>query len=137
MNQTRKIELIKQHLELSISNDVSESWSNVDCRIYSEQTADGYDLHVVTNQPDHPIICEDCYQYEHDLADAFEDQVRWGDKTFYICEYLHEDAYIDDKLEQMFDEAVEDIIENDDLNITLQEINLLKEEYGITEEVED
>ena len=32
---------------------------------------------------------------------------------------------------------VEDIIEDDELDITLEEINYLKEEYGITEEVKD
>ena len=37
----------------------------------------------------------------------------------------------------MFTDYVEDIIEDDDLDITIEEINFLKEEYGITEEVED
>ena len=38
---------------------------------------------------------------------------------------------------EMFQEYVEDIIENDELDITLEEINYLKEEYGLTEEVEN
>ena len=37
---------------------------------------------------------------------------------------------------EVFNEFVEEIIENDELDITLEEINYLKEEYGITEEVE-
>ena len=37
----------------------------------------------------------------------------------------------------MFVENVEDIIENEDISITLKEINQLKEEYGIEDEEEE
>ena len=43
---------------------------------------------------------------------------------------------MEDMLIELFVDHVEDIIENDDLDITLEEINYLKEEYGITEEIE-
>ena len=39
--ESRMIELVKNHLEISISQDVSD-FDNVDCHIYSESTADGY-----------------------------------------------------------------------------------------------
>jgi len=133
----RQIELVKNHLGLSISTSLDD-WSNVDCRVYSETTADGYDLYVVTQQKDHsPIICEDCYQYDHDIANAVREEIRYGAETFYIDCDIYNDCYIDDMLLEMFNEYVEDIIEDDELDITLQEINYLKEEYGITEEVED
>ena len=44
---------------------------------------------------------------------------------------------MDDKLVEMFVENVEDIIENEDISITLKEINQLKEEYGIEDEEEE
>tara|TARA_R100000353_G_scaffold2293_1_gene3407 strand:+ start:1323 stop:1745 length:423 start_codon:yes stop_codon:yes gene_type:complete len=135
MQEDRQIELVKNHLGLSISQNIDD-WSNVDCRVYNESSADGYDLWVVTNQPNHPIICEDVYYYDHDIADAVREQIRYGDETFYIDECIYEDCYIDDMLIEVFHEFVEEIIENDELDITLQEINYLKEEYGITEEVE-
>jgi len=131
----RLIELVKNHVGISISTDLAD-WSNVDCRVYNEQTADGYDLYVVTQQKDHPIICEDCYQYDHDLADAVREQMRYGDETFYIDLDLYNECYMEDMLIELFVDHVEDIIENEDLDITLEEINYLKEEYGITEEVE-
>ena len=134
--QERLVELIKDHIGISVSHDLYD-WSNVDCRVYSECTADGYDLYVVTQQKDHPIICEDCYQYDHDLADAVREEIRYGAATFYIDLDLYNDCYMEDMFVEMFTECVEDIIEDDTLNITLQEINQLKEEYGITEEVED
>ena len=78
MKDERMVELVKNHIDITISHDLSD-WSNVDCRVYSETTADGYDLFVVTQNLDHPIICEDCYQYDHDLADALPWWVPGGD----------------------------------------------------------
>ncbi len=136
MLEARVVELVKKHLGLSISTNIND-FDNVDCLIYNESTADGYDVYICTNDSRHPSICEDVYYYDNDLANAFEDQVRWGDQTFYIDDYVYGDAYIEDKLLEMFAEKVEDIIENDDLDITLEEINYLKEEHGLGEETEE
>ncbi len=136
MPEERMIELVKNHLEISISQDVSD-FDNVDCHIYSESTADGYDVYMCTNNPSQPSICEDVYYYEHDLADAFQEQVRYGDKTFYVCDSIYEDCYFDDTLVEMFAENVEDIVENDELDITIEEINYLKKEYELEDEEAD
>ena len=138
--EERMIKLYKDYMDISISTNVND-FDNVDCKIYSESSADGYDLYVCTNDSKYPSICEDVYYYDHGLADAFEQQIRYGDRTFYICEYIYEDCYFDDKLVELFAENVEDIVADaeegsTDLNITLKEINLLKEEYGLAEEVE-
>ena len=136
MLDERMIELLKNHLELEISQNIND-FDNVDCMIYNESTADGYDVWVVTNNSRQVSICEDVHYYASDLANSFEEQVRWGDKTFYIDEYVFEEAYIEDKLIEMFSENVEDIVENDELDITLEEIDYLKEEYGFGEETEE
>ena len=128
-----KINLIKKHLSFSISTEISD-WSNVDCRVYNESTADGYDLWVVTNQPNHPSICEDVYYYDHDVADAVREQIRYGDESFYIDECIYEDCYIDDMLEELFVEYIKDIVKNDELDLTTEELESLKEEYGIEDE---
>ena len=133
MLEERMIELIKNHLEISISTDVSD-FDNVDCHIYSESTADGYDVYMCTNNPSQPSICEDVYYYDHDLAEAFKNQIDYNDKTFYICDSIYEDCYFDDTLLELFSEHVEDIIENDELDITLEEINYLKKEYELEDE---
>jgi hypothetical protein len=130
--EERMIELVKNHLEISISEDVAD-FDNVDCHIYSESTADGYDVYMCTNNPNQPSICEDVYYYEHDLAEAFANQIGYGDKTFYICDSIYEDCYFDDTLVEMFVEHIEDIVENDELDITIEEINYLKNEYEIEE----
>jgi len=136
MLDERMIELVKNHLGLEISQNFND-FDNVDCMIYNESSADGYDLWVVTNDSRHVSICENVYYYANDLANAFEEQVRWGDQTFYIDEYVFEEAYIEDKLIEMFSEKVEDIIVNEELDITLEEIDYLKEEYGFGEETEE
>lgn len=138
LEEARLIELVKQHLELSISTDLND-WSNVDCNVYNDQTADGYDLWVVTNQPNAPIICEDVYYYNHDVADAVREQIRYGDTTFYIDECVYEDCYIDDMFLNMFADYAEDIISEaesgeSDINITMKELQILKEEYDLEEE---
>ena len=138
LEEARLIELVKQHLELNISTDISD-WSNVDCKVYNESTADGYDLWVVTNEPNTPIICEDVYYYDHDVADAVREQIRYGDTTFYIDECVYEDCYIDDMLLNMFADYAEDIISEaesgeSNINITMKELQILKEEYDLEEE---
>ena len=138
LEEARLIELVKQHLELNISTDLSD-WSNVDCRVYNEQTADGYDLWVVTNQKDHPVICEDVYYYDHDVADAVREQIRYGDTTFYIDECVYEDCYMNDMFLNMFADYAEDIISEaesgeSDIDITMKELQILKEEYDLEEE---
>ena len=136
MLDERMVELAKNHFGLEISQNIND-FDNVDCMIYNESTADGYDVWIVTNDSRHVSVCEDVYYYNNDLANAFEEQVRWGDKTFYIDEYAYDDAYIEDKLIEMFSENAEDIIVNDELDITLEEIEYLKQEYGIGEETEE
>jgi len=134
--EERMIELVKNHLDISISTDISD-FDNVDCHIYSESTADGYDVYICTNDTRQPSICEDVYYYDNDLPDRFRDQIRWGDRTFYICDSIYEDCYFDDALLEAFSEYVEDIIENDELDITLEEIEYLKKEYEIKNEEAD
>ena len=62
------------------------------------------------------------------------EQIRYGDRTFYIDDGIYEDCYIEDKLIELFAENVEDIIEDEELDITLEEIAYLKEEYELEDE---
>ena len=133
MPEERMVQLVIKHLPLSISHDVSD-FDNVDCHLYNESTADGYDVYVCTNNTRHVNICEDVYYYDHDLANAFEEQIRWGDSTFYIDKDVYDDCYLEDKLVELFVDNVEDIVENDELDLTLEEIAYLKEEYELVEE---
>ena len=131
--EERLIELVKNYYDLDISHNV-EDFENVDCTIYEESTADGYSVYVVTNNTRSVSVCEEVYYYDHDLADQFTEQIRYGDRTFYVDGDIYDDCYMDDKLLELFADNVEDIIENDELNLTLGEINYLKQEYDLNEE---
>ena len=137
MENERKAELVKEFYELDISHDVND-FDNVDCTVYNESSADGYDLFVITNDTKRVSICEDVYYYDHDLALRFNEHVRWGDKTFYIEKYLYDECYFEDHIaNEMFDDLVNGndfsyFLEKADL--TPKELEYLKEEYGIEDE---
>ena len=131
--EERLIELVKNYYDLDISHEIND-FENVDCAIYEESTADGYSVYIVTNNTRNISVCEEVYYYDHDLADAFEEQVRYGDQCFYIDACIYDDSYFDDKLVSMFVDRVEEIIEELKADITEEELKSLKEEYGIEDE---
>jgi hypothetical protein len=137
MEDERKIELVKEFYDLNITHNVN-NFENVDCTIYNESSADGYDLFVITNNPNHVNICEDVFYYDHDLTQRFNDHIRWGDETFYIDECIYEDCYFED---YMANEMFDDLINGNNFNgflqmgiVTEEELDYLKEEYGIEDE---
>ena len=130
----RAVDLVKKYMELDFSTNYSD-FDNVDCNVYNESTADGYDVYVVTNNTRSVSICEDVYYYDHDIQTAVREQIRYGDKTFFIDEDLYEDAYIDDMLCELFADYVEDILlEAEELGITDDEVKHLKVFYDLNEE---
>jgi len=133
MPDERMIELVKNHLDISISTDISD-FENVDCTIYNESTADGYDVFVITNDTRNVNVCENVFYYDHDIANQFREQIRYGDTTFYIDEDIYNDCYIDDQLIELFVEYVDGIMQNEELDLTLGEIKYLNEEYELEDE---
>jgi len=134
--EERLIELVKNYYDIDISHEIND-FENTDCAIYEDSSADGYSLYIVANNTRHISICEDVYYYDHRLADAFEEQIRYGSQCFYIDASIYDDSYFDDKLVSMFVDRVEDIIEELKTDITEEELKYLKEEYGIEDEEEE
>lgn len=137
MENERKIELVKEFYDLDISHDIND-FDNVDCNIYSESTADGYDVYIITNNTRYPAIREDVYYYNHDLAEIFNEHIRWGDRTFYIESYIYDECYFEGFIAT---DVFDDLINGRDFNsfmqmgiITEEELEYLKEEYGIEDE---
>ena len=134
MDDERRVELVKEFYDLDLTHDISD-FENVDCNIYSEGTSDGYEVFIVTNNPNHISVCEDIHYYDHNLTERFNEHVRWGDRTFYIEEYLYEDCYFEDYIAN---EMFNDLINGRDFNsfmemgiATEEELEYIKEEYGI------
>ena len=93
--EERLIELVKNYYDIDISHEIND-FENTDCAIYEDSSADGYSLYIVANNTRHISICEDVYYYDHGLADAFEEQIRYGSQTFYIDASIYDDSYFDD-----------------------------------------
>ena len=137
MDDERRVELVKEFYDLDITHDIS-NFENVDCNIYSECTNDGYEVYIVTNNHNHVSVNEDVHYYDHNLTEKFNDHVRWGDRTFYICESIYEDCYFEDYIaNDMFNDLVNGNSFNnflEEADITPRELEYLKEEYGIEDE---
>ena len=89
--------------------EISEDWDdNADFFIYSESTADGYEVYIATNNAGSPSINEDVYYYDSDLAGALEDALIDGARIY--VDYLQDD-YVKEAAESAYDYLYERLIE--------------------------
>lgn len=89
--------------------EISEDWNDdADFFIYSESTADGYEVYIATNNPGTPSINEDVYYYDSDLASALENALIDGARIY--VDYLQDD-YVHGAAESAYDYLYERLIE--------------------------
>ena len=89
--------------------EISDDWDdNADFFIYSETTADGYEVYIATNSPNTPSINEDVYYYDSDLAGSLEDALIDGARIY--VDYLQDD-YVHEAAESAYDYLYERLIE--------------------------
>ena len=107
--------------------EISEDWDdNADFFIYSETTADGYEVYIATNSPSTPSINEDVYYYDSDLASSLEDALIDGARIY--VDYLQDD-YVHEAAESAYDYLYERLIEE-------TENELINEGYEYENETE-
>lgn len=123
--------IVLQHLECELKSEMND-FDTCDVHCYSESTADGYDVYVLKYTQDEVNVCENIYYYDHDLASHIMEHITDPYVTsFYIDEYLAEDVYLDDALEEYFTDNVEEIVEHNPELFTDKELKFLIDEYGI------
>jgi hypothetical protein len=90
--------------------EIGEDWNdNADFFIYSETTADGYEVWIATNNLNSPSINEDVYYYDNDLGEKLEDALIDGARIYVDdlqSDYVHygsEQAY-----EYLYDELLKE-----------------------------
>ena len=89
--------------------EISEDWNdNADFFIYSETTADGYEVYIATNSPSTPSINEDVYYYDSDLASSLEDALIDGARIY--VDYLQDD-YVHEAAESAYDYLYDQLLE--------------------------
>ena len=133
------IKVVKEHFNFTINED---AYHNYDVAAYTESTADGYEVYVVTNDMNSISIAEDVYYYESDVPQALIDNIigsGGSDIVVYADQYFLDEIYFDDALADLFVENIDDILaeaEEEGYSLTVSELAWLKYEYA-TEETEE
>ena len=132
------IKVVKEHFNFTIDDN---AYLNYDIAAYTESTADGYEVYVVTNDMQSININEDVYYYESDVSQALIDEIigyGGGDTVVYADQYFLDEIYFDDALADLFVENIDDILaeaEEEGYSLTKAELAWLKHEYA--EETEE
>lgn len=136
MTESKKIEMIKTHLNINITHDANQ-WDRVYLKVYTETTTDGYEVFVVTTS-ETPSITEDVHYYDSDVADSIMEQVEEyvenafapGEMLIYIDEDMYDDIDMNESLMNYLENNVSDIIKNkEELSLTDDEVTYLEETY--------
>ena len=137
-SQETIIKVVKEHFNFTIDDS---AYNNYDIAAYTESTADGYEVYVVTNDMNSVNISEDVYYYDSLVVQALIDQIiSYGgnDTVVYADQYLLDDIYFDDALADLFVENIDDILaeaEEEGYSLSVAELAWLKHEYA--EETEE
>jgi hypothetical protein len=111
-----------------LNTEIVDQFDKGDFKVYTESTADGYEVYVATHDDKNVDINEDVYYYDSDLADVIMEQLE-EHYSVYIDEYLYDDIYLDDAFEEYFNENVEDIVNDIPDSFTEGELAFVKREY--------
>ena len=127
--------IVLDYLDTKMYHDMND-WDKADVKAYTESTADGYELFIVTMDDQNPSINEDVHYYDSDVAEQVMENLEQG-YSVYIDEYLYDDIYLDDSFEEYFSSNVEDIVDANPDSFTKEELEFVKLEYGLDEETEE
>ena len=127
--------IVLDYLDTIMYHDMND-WDKADVKAYTESTADGYELFIVTMDDQNPSINEDVHYYDSDVAEQVMEHLDQG-YSVYIDEYLYDDIYLDDSFEEYFSSNVENIVDANPDSFTKEELKFVKSEYGVDEEEED
>ena len=124
--------IVLDYLDTIMYHDMND-WEKADVKAYTESTADGYELFIVTFNDQNPSINEDVHYYDSDVAEQVMEHLERG-YSVYIDEYLYDDVYLDDSFKEYFSSNVEDIVDANPDSFTKEELEFVKLEYGLDEE---
>jgi len=127
--------IVLDYLDTIMYHDMN-GWEKADVKAYTESTADGYELFIVTFDDQNLSINEDVHYYDSDVAEQVMEHLEQG-YSVYIDEYLYDDVYLDDSFEEYFSSNVEDIVDANPDSFTKEELEFVKLEYGLDEETEE
>jgi len=98
------LNVIQDHFEFKLVDD----WNGTpDYCIYTETTADGYEVWVATHDDRRPSINEDVHYYENDLADKLAEAMTDYNEQIYVDDL--DSYYVQDAVTAVYDEYVNDM----------------------------
>ena len=99
------LEVIQDHFEFELVDD----WNRTpDFSIYTETTADGYEVWVATNGDGRNVcINEDVHYYENDLSDKLVEAMTDYNELIYVDDL--ESYYVEDAVREVYDFYINDI----------------------------
>jgi len=136
MQNKKKIKLLNDFFDSKVTTKENDSLT-CDYICYEELTADGYEVVVFTNKVDGKGISvnEEVHYYNSNLAEEIIRVYEYHNKVIYVDEFLYDHLDIKEHLLGLFEEYVDEILDNND-SLSEIEIKELKEEYEIEEETE-
>jgi len=105
IDQDEALKVIQDHFEFELVDD----WNGTpDYSIYTETTADGYEVWVATSGDGRNVcINEDVHYYENDLADKLIEAMTDYNELIYVDDL--ESYYVEEAIMAVYDEYVSDI----------------------------
>ena len=99
--------------------ELTDQWNRyVDYWLYTETTADGYEVWIATDNGDGNVnVNEDVHYYDSDLSEVICEWIRYGGCKIYVDDM--EAYYLTDALERMFENMIESI--KDDIIVKLED----------------
>ena len=130
MEEKRKIELLNDFFDSEITTENNDVF-NCDYSCYEEITADGYEVYVFTGCPNGPVsVSQEVYYYDHALPEEIIKVYEYNRNVIHIDELLYDHLDLDHYLLGLFEEYVDEILDNND-SLSEIETKELKEEYEI------
>ena len=105
IDQDEALKVIQEHFEFKLIDD----WNGTpDYSIYTESTADGYEVWVATHGDGRNVcINEDVHYYENDLADKLAEAMTDYNEQIYVDDL--DSYYVQDAVTAVYDEYVNDM----------------------------
>jgi len=98
-NQEDKISTLRDEYEFNIVND----WKSCDVYFYTDETSDGYEIWIATEDETRVNINEDVYYYETSWFEKLADYLRDG-AEIYIDQYSQDEYGFEEVIEAMYEE---------------------------------
>ena len=101
------LKVIQKHYDF----ELTDNWNGTpDFSVYTESTADGYEVWVATNGDGRDIcIAEDVHYYENDLAEKLAEAMTDYNELIYVDDL--DSYYVQDAVTEVYDDYVNDMKE--------------------------